>query len=106
MEINEALKRRISEIKEIDDKKLIEERFKELWMLFNRIDKECLSENIVSEVKELRAKIEIQTIKHKLKESEGKERKIKKVDNFNELCSLMKYQQFDEAIKKFNERKI
>ncbi len=106
MEINEALKRRVNEIKEIDDKKLIEEKFKELWMLFNRVDKESLNESIIDKVKELRVKIEINTIKHKLKESEGKERKIKKVDNFNELCSLMKYQQFDEAIKKFNERKI
>lgn len=108
MEINQALRIRINEIKDLlskNEKKVLEERFGELFLLFNRVEKDFLGRDIIDDVHELKKKIVIDSVKDKLLKTEKKERKIKKMDDFNELCNLIKYQQFDEAIKKFNERR-
>ena len=105
MDINEAFKRRIEEIKDFGEEDVAKEKFAELWLLFSKTNKEFLKNEVIENIQDLRAKIEITGIKKKLKEAENKERKIKKVDNFNDLCNLMKYSKFDEAIKKFNERR-
>ena len=108
MEINQALRLRIDEIKSLlknKEKRVLEEKFGELFLLFNRVEKDFLNRDVVDDVHELKSKIVIDSVKAKLLKTEKKERKLKKIDDFNELCNLIKYQQFDEAIKKFNERR-
>ena len=108
MEINESFKKRVDEIDVLlkkEYKGLAEERFLELFMLFNKADRASLNESVIDSVDKLKHKIEKKTIKGKVREVGKKERKQIKIDDFSEICSLMEYQQFDEAAKKFHERK-
>jgi len=106
MEINRALRIRISDVKESLEvnKNLAEEKFLELWLLSNRVDKEHLDRDIFNEINDLREKIVIDNFKSRLRKSEKTERKLTKIDDFDELCELMKTQKFDEAIRKFYEK--
>ena len=107
MEINLSLKKRIKEINLImhgTNKKVLQEKISELLLLFNRVDMEYLDKDLIDETRKLKERILIEEAKFKLKKAFDKDRKLVKIDDFNELCNLMKYHQFDEALRKFNER--
>ena len=107
MEINKSLKKRIKEINLImqgTNTDELRKQFCDLLMIFDRVDREQLDKDIINEIKELKSKILIGNVKLKLKEIYEKERKLSKIDDFKELCNLMKYNQFDEALKKFYEK--
>ena len=108
MEINQALNNRIIEIKKLLKEGyngLAGEKFGELVLLSERTDKDFLDVNIFDEINVLKGKIEINETKGKLKEVEKKKRKLIKIDDFDDICNLMKDQRFDEANKKFHETK-
>ena len=107
MELNKGLKKRIDEVNRLlnsVNKDLAEKAFIELYMIFSKADESLLSESVVSEIKVLEGQFVINSVKKRLKEVSTKERKIRKIDDFNHLCDLMKYQQFDEAVKKFSRK--
>ncbi|MAG52989.1 MAG: hypothetical protein CMH62_03435 [Nanoarchaeota archaeon] len=108
MEINKALGIRVDELKELmksNNKQLLGEKLSDLLLLSSRVNEEHLNKGLIEDIKHLRGKIVATTLKEKIKETKKKKRKLIKIDDFDELCNLMKYQQFDEAVKKFNERK-
>ncbi|MAF50747.1 MAG: hypothetical protein CMH64_01520 [Nanoarchaeota archaeon] len=108
MEINLALRERVNEIKKLIKngyKGLAGEKFFELNLLAKRADKDHLDTVLFEDINKLRSEIEINEVKGKLKEVEKKKRKLIKIDDFSGICGLMKDQQFDEANKRFHERK-
>lgn len=107
MEINRSLKKRIKEVKLVmngSNERELKRQFSDLLLIFGRVDKVYLEEEIVNEIKKLKNKILIDNVKSKLRELSYKDRKLNKIDDFKELCSLIKYNQFDEALKKFYEK--
>lgn len=107
MEINKSLKKRIKEVNLVmqgSNKEELQQKFSDLLLIFDRVDKEHMESSIVKDVQKLKDRILIDNVKSKLKEASGKEKKLNKIDDFKELCNLMKYNQFDEALRKFYEK--
>lgn len=107
MEINKSLKKRIKEVNLVMlgyNKEELKKQFCDLLIIFDRVDKEHLDKSLIDEVERLKSKILIDNVKERLKEASEKERKLNKIDDFKELCNLMKYNQFDEALRRFYEK--
>ena len=107
MEINKSLKKRIKEVNlttKGSNKTELKKQILDLLLIFDRTDKTYLEEKVINEIKRLKSKILIEEIKIKLKEASEKERKLNNIDDFKDLCNLMKYNQFDEALRKFYEK--
>ena len=79
----------------------LKRQFSDLLLIFDRTDKTYLEDEIINEIKKLKSKILIDNVKLKLSELSQKDRKLTKIDDFKELCNLMNYNQFDEALRKF-----
>jgi len=104
MEINKSLKKRIKEVKLTmngSNEQELKRQFSDLLLIFDRTDKTYLEDEIINEIKKLKSKILIDNVKLKLSELSQKDRKLTKIDDFKELCNLMNYNQFDEALRKF-----